>query len=695
MVKRAGIFLFTFAALFVFLWANLVPEKLNVRPGMVAPKNIVAPRETVNRIQTEIRREQAAAAVPEQYNQDPAITAWVLDGVRHTFDVMVEVATDTQGDSAAKAEKLKSLLPTKYPPEVFTAAAAANPEILSALAKETLEIVGQVLRLGVREEGLDLAVKQVSESVHLLDYPPELRNIAVQVAKAYLRPNVIFNREATERLRQKARDSVEPVKVLADQLIVWKGEPITEEHMAILRDLNLLGSQTIDPKLLIGLALFIGGLLAITIFYLHIFLPTVLKSDHQLLLLSLITIITLMIARGFGEWSPYLAPVATGTMLIAALLDARLAVLFSLLFSLLTGLLFENKFPVTLVALLSSAAGALSVTRLKERSDLTKAGLFVSLASVSAIVAAGLLNNAQWEREFGNALLEIIWGIANGLLSAVLTVGFLPFFENYFGITSSFKLLELTNPNHPLLKRMLLEAPGTYHHCVLVGNLAEAAAQVIGADPLLARAGAYFHDIGKIKRPYFFIENQVAGENPHDKTNPQLSAYIIISHVEDGRAYAEEYRLPKPVKDIIEQHHGNGLVAFFYHKALENQPPDGVNEGDFRYGGPKPQSKEAALVMLADAVEAAIRSVAKPTPQKVETTVKKIIQDRLADGQLDDSALTFRDLHHITATFVRVVSGIVHTRIEYPDMVKEFSKQRGVHGGNLCDERAGANTGNG
>jgi putative nucleotidyltransferase with HDIG domain len=258
-----------------------------------------------------------------------------------------------------------------------------------------------------------------------------------------------------------------------------------------------------------------------------------------------------------------------------------------------------------------------------------------------------------------------------------MMLGLLPYMEILFGITSPVRLLELANPNEPLLKRLLIEAPGTYHHSIMVGNLAEAAAQVVNADPLLVRVGAYYHDIGKIKRPYFFVENQMGRENPHKKIAPSLSTLIITSHVRDGLEQAREHKLPAGVQAIIEQHHGSSLVAYFYQQALEGDRAELVTEADFRYDCPKPQTKEAALVMLADSVEAAVRSLQKPTPSRVEAMARKIIKERLHDGQLDECDLTFKDLSTITATFIQVLGGIFHSRIEYPEnMITEIERRR-------------------
>ena len=263
-------------------------------------------------------------------------------------------------------------------------------------------------------------------------------------------------------------------------------------------------------------------------------------------------------------------------------------------------------------------------------------------------------------------LTDSLAGIINGFLGVILAIGLLPFIESAFGITTPIRLLELANPNHPLLKRLLLEAPGTYHHSILVGNLAETAADAVGADALLSRVASYYHDVGKIKRPEFFIENQLLISNPHDKMSPNLSALVITSHIKEGLELARQFKLPPAIRDIIEQHHGTTLVSYFYNQAVA-EAEDAVSEDNFRYEGPLPQTKEAALVMLADVVEAAVRSVADPTPGKIGGLIRKVIKERLDEGQLDQSDLTLKDLDQTAAVFAKVLTGVYHQRVPYPD----------------------------
>jgi putative nucleotidyltransferase with HDIG domain len=318
--------------------------------------------------------------------------------------------------------------------------------------------------------------------------------------------------------------------------------------------------------------------------------------------------------------------------------------------------------------LLMGIIGAEMVSHTHHRSTFMLTGLAISFANMLIVMSFGFVTRVETQV----MLLDMLYGAAGGLLSAILTIGTLPFFESAFDIITPIKLLELSNPNRPLMRRLLIEAPGTYYHSILVGNLAEAAAEDIGANALLCRVGAYYHDIGKLKRPYFFKENQLTAENPHDKITPNLSALIITSHVKDGIETAKKNKLPSSVIGIIEQHHGNTLVSYFYHKAQTAEGGNAVSEDKFRYNFKRPQTKEAAIVMLADSVEAYIRSLTEPSQEQVEQGVRKIIKDKLNDSQLDHCELTLKDLDRIAKSFIKVLGGIFHERIEYPENIKDI-----------------------
>jgi len=334
--------------------------------------------------------------------------------------------------------------------------------------------------------------------------------------------------------------------------------------------------------------------------------------------------------------------------------------------------------PLSLWHWWGGTVGIFSVLNTQQRGSIFISGFMVSLAHVMTVMGFGLINSS----EVAGVLTIAFYGLLNGLFCAILTVGSLPLWESVFDVVTPLKLLELSNPNHPLLKKLLIEAPGTYHHSIIVGNLSEAATGAVGGNALLARTGAFYHDVGKTSRPYFFKENQLTSENPHDKISPSLSSIIITSHVKDGLELAKKHKLPQEIANFIDQHHGNTLVAYFYHKAKSGENGDMVEEESFRYKGLKPQTKETAIVMLADSVEAAVRSLSAPNKEKIEKLINKIIKDKLEDGQLEESNLTLGELQKIKQSFVKVILGIFHERIEYPDLDIKEAKGRKAHESN-------------
>jgi len=397
-----------------------------------------------------------------------------------------------------------------------------------------------------------------------------------------------------------------------------------------------------------------------------------------LLVLKLGSFIASAVGSAFPYIEPgayyYVLPFAAGAMLVRIVLNSEVALIFSVVFAALVGFLFGNDFALFLFALLSCLAGAHWVRQLTVRTSMFRAGARLSMFNFMAIFAIHLVAG----REFDLGLLfELGFGLLGGLFAAVLVSGIIPLIEAAFRYTTNLKLVELANMNNPLLRELMILAPGTYHHSIIVGNLAEAAAETIGANPLLARVAAYYHDIGKAKKPLYFIENLSGGDNKHDKLTPSMSALILMAHLKDGVEMAREQRLGEALVDIIRQHHGTSLMKFFFERAKQRDERE-VDEHDYRYPGPKPQTREAALIMLADAVEAASRTLTDPTPARIQGMVQKIINNIFIDGQLDECELTLKDLHNIAKSFNRVLGGIFHHRIDYPEPVSKERSERGT-----------------
>jgi len=369
----------------------------------------------------------------------------------------------------------------------------------------------------------------------------------------------------------------------------------------------------------------------------------------------------------------YVIPLASISMLIAILLNQRLAIFITIILGLAISINVENSLNLAIMFLFGGLIGIFSTRNIRKRWHIIRSGILVGGVNALSIISISLLNNLNVD----SFLADGLWGFGNGILCVFIVMSILPLLEDIFNITTNITLLELSDMNHPLLKDMMVKAAGTYHHSLMVGNLAEAAAETVGANSLLARVGAYYHDIGKIAKAEYFTENHKAGSKVlHDKLTPSMSRLIITSHVKDGVELGRKYKLRRDILDFVEQHHGTGLVYYFFQKALERIEDDGVlKEEGFRYEGPKPQTRETAIVLMADSVEAASRSLTNPNPAKIEELVHRIINNKFIDGQLDECELTLRDLNKISGAFIRVLIGVTHTRIEYPDIDKAVKNE--------------------
>lgn len=589
--------------------------------------------------------------------------------------VFGEVPADIDGEhiDSYKVSELKSKSSIELSDADWYDLTTYSREDFNNLNHDALAILSQVMvnSGGVAEENLAQAKNAILAEINnnytatKLDVLEELFNDIPYYA------TLKVDTEATETAKAKILATVTPVyrTILKGEMIVSKGQVITEEQYDILYLMGYADEVNIS-KIAGSLAIILLVLLGITIIYMRTFCKDKYRDlgYMQILMLTVLVLVildelilsvTVSPSADISAQIGFLLPSAMGTMLVATLFNPNMAVFFNGIFAIFAGIL-TGDVQFVLLSLISGMVGAIGIIRLTERSDLYKTALYIALINVIAIGAWGILNRTIWDVIW----VGMLFGILNGVFSAVLTLGLLPLIESMFGVTTSIKLLELSNPNQPLLKKLMLEAPGTYHHSVMVGNLGEAAAEAVGADGLIVRVGAYYHDIGKIKRPYFFTENQFNGENPHDKISPTLSALIITSHVKDGVEMATEAKLPPMIIDMIAQHHGNSLISYFYQKAKETD--EEVREEDYRYEQPKPQTKEAAILMMADTVEAAVRSKTGATPGQIEGFIRTLIKGKLNDGQFDECDLTFKDLDKIAETFGRVINGIYHKRIEYP-----------------------------
>lgn len=688
----AGLF---FVALTVVLLVRTPVQQLEVSIGDPSPVDYFAPERVENKIATEKARKDAADAIGMLPKRDSSVQSQAEEFIKSVFTEVraVRALTDQTEQQKVAALQVRLRLGTAVPTEIIAGLIKASDQAIDLAQQDALSLTQLALSENVTTERAEQQKQQLdAEQAPFTPTTSDqlLRAFVKELVRGRIKTNMVNDPEGTADLRLQVAANVKPVMWDKGQRILTQGERVTEEQYAMLRTLGVAGGEQ-NNRSVFGSMLLAAITVGLTGLLLARFRPQVLATDARILLVGLIGLLTLLLCllmqsfRGtLGPGAAYLMPIAFSSILLTILSDKQVALFVSLLIAAL-GALFSEIEPLThaTVGIVGAAVGILAVGRVESRTDLYRAGLFVSIANMLSIMAlklmdaASLLDRAVW--------LDITLGAANGLIVGVLVTGALPLFETLFGVLTPLKLLELSNPNHPLLRKLLVEAPGSYHHTIFVANMCEAGAEAIGADAMLSRVGAYYHDIGKVKRPYFFVENQFGGENPHDKLPPSLSALIITSHVKDGVEMAREARLPREMLDFIKEHHGTMLVSYFYHMASKGGQSEYVLEDDFRYDGPKPQSKETAILMLADGCEASVRAMHQKSPlslEQIEAQVRRIFDDRLKQGQLEECDLTFRDLEVLVKTFVRVLSGVHHARIEYP------TEGGGAQGAPLLQPRA-------
>ncbi len=674
-VRRILIGAAVLVLLTVIIGVDYLPPRLMLVEGQPSPLDIEAPRtvEFVDQAKTAALRSEAMRSQPSVMRPLPVQVAAARAAADQIFAAIDAVRTHPTGSLAERVEAVRKASGVALSDTAARAAATIPKTAFTAARQAAINAVDGALAEGVRADDLPMARERARGIVRRSSLAPGLAALAAEVAVAVVRPTLEVDEPRTAERRQSAAELVPPVRtrVQRGQSILRKGDVVTPTHMAMLSAVGVYPPR-VTWTAVGGVSATVALLLCVTAVYLWQVQSEIWGNDRALVLWGLIVVGTISLAQVVDapRFSSYLMPAASGSMLIGILLRPRLAMFSSAVLALLVGLAASRQFAPVVVAFVGALVGVFATRQIHRRSDFGMAGLMVGIASATAALAAGLVDGLALRDMAGNAA----WAMGNGLLAAIITIGVLPFLEQLFGLVTPIKLLELANPAHPLLRRLQLEAPGTYHHSIMVGNLAEAAAESVGADALLVRVGTYYHDIGKLRRPAFFVENQMGIDNPHEKMAPSLSALTVSAHVRDGLDLAREYGLPESIEAFIPQHHGTALMTYFFHQAL--QRGDAFEEGAFRYEGPRPQTRETAIVMLADAVEAAVRSLNRPTPDRLEEVVRRLIREKLEDGQLDECALTFRDLNKIAAAFVRILAGILHPRLEYPDLEGELSRRR-------------------
>jgi hypothetical protein len=530
---------------------------------------------------------------------------------------------------------------------------------------------------------------------YVKDMSYNLVNLIVDMCQRMVQPNITLNRNETEKRKESAVQGIKPImyKFKAGEMLAREGERINANHMLIFKALESQRENRHVASVALGAALVVATfILMVYVLYLRNSRHGVINTNRNILFLSMVLLMVLVISKMWVFFSSthnyglplkmsaasavFSMPAATGAMIVCIFMGLEIALPFSMVASVCLAMLFGNRIEIVVFFLISNAMGAYWVQHCRERKVFITAGLKLGLLNTCLAAVINIYTSDFFSLKL---LADGALAFTSGLASAIVTIGVAPLLEMAFHYTTDITLLELANLDRPILRRLMLEAPGTYHHSVIVGSLVEAAAAEIGANPLLAKVCGYYHDIGKVKKPLYFIENQTNGKNKHDKLAPSMSSLILIAHIKDGIEIARQNKLGQAIVDTIQQHHGTSLISYFFNKAKQLKGAEAVKTDDFRYPGPRPQTIETGLVMLADVVEAASRTLENPTPARIQGLVQHLINKIFSDGQLDNCELTLKDLHSIAKTFNKILNGIHHHRIEYSDTpTKENGK--GKHG---------------
>lgn len=706
--------------------------------GDIAERDIKAPKDFFIEDQeaTLENRLKIAENVQIVYDYDPALYKQLSDKIDQAFAVPRKLYTIDPQTSEQNSPSLETIMGTRKKVEAILGL-PIDTAAFSILYKYNFDkeisdkiknILTEILQNGVvankelllKEEGKGIVLRTIDSSTEkVIDnlkifYGPDqsktmvriigapllkginynLNNLIVDICQQMLRPNITINRNETEKRIKQAAQKIKPVlyKIKQGEMILREGERVDERQIV---KLNALTSQLKEKSVMMAR----GGVAVMVFFSLLVLYVVSLKHNKilekyhnkNILFLSLMLILFLSIARiaapiagkmalnppllSIAADSIYLAlPLAAGAMTVCLFLEFQVAMYFALILSLMCAIIFSSRMEVFIFIFMSSITGGFWIKDCRERKIFITAGLKLALFNAGLAIALNIYS-AQPQLEISGMIRNVSLAALGGITAGIITAGLNPVLELLFSYTTDIKFLELSNLDQPIMRRLMIEAPGTYNHSVIVANLAEAAASAIGVSPLKTKVCAFYHDIGKLDKPLYFIENQTDGKNRHDKISPSMSALVLIQHTKKGVEYAQEYKLGQDVKDTIQQHHGTSLIRYFYNKGIKIHGEDAVKESDFRYPGPRPQTREAGIVMLADVVEAALRTLDRPTSARIQGRVQELINSIFADGQLEECELTLKDLHQIAKSFNKILTGLYHHRIEY-DKPQEVKREK-------------------
>lgn len=676
-----------YAAVLMIMLDAVAPQKYRVKPGEVSRSTITATKDVMDQVSYEAACKAARDSVSAIYRIDDEKRVSVINAVTDDF-AKVE---DARAQAIAQRNDWLKENPGSTAEQHQFSSAFINMLIgnlnISCSAEESVAAfikrrINNIMASGLSEEELIGERNAIAAALNneYSTVSAKIKTVAERILEKELVANYSLDETATDEAKLAAAAEVSQGSYLykQGQTIVRSGDIVTQAHIAMLEELGMLENDNVDIKLYLGVALLTLTVLLILGFYIAVYEPKMIQTPKKVLMLAILTVLSVLYSALIYPYQPGLAQIAICTVLVAVLLKPRVALVSNMALSVLLGVMATSGeaaqsqgVSTLIVSLIAGTAAVYLCKKPMHRMRIMLSGLVIGATGGLTSVFIGLV----FSSEIKTVLLSALWPALAGVISAVLCVGTLPVWEAVFDVLTPTKLLEITNPNQPLLRRLAIEAPGTHHHSIVVANLAESGAQAIGADIMLTRAGAYYHDVGKLAAPEAYTENQDEKlKSFHSMLLPAESAAIIRMHPTEGYELAQKYKLPKEICNIILEHHGTTLVGYFYAKALEMF--DDVNRADFMYPGPKPRSKEAAVIMLADSAEAAVRSLPDKSPECVREKINQILNDRISDGQFDECDISMLELRKLAAEFTQALSGVHHSRIEYPDLKKALEDNR-------------------
>jgi len=674
-VLLLAMLIFTLAALMIPFFTDQIDSQISA--GEVASREIVAPRSLTytSDVLTATQQEAAADSSAAIYSPpDTSIARNQLEDLRATLAYINSVRADSHATKGQKLTDLAALENIDLDQETAQRILDLSDSRWQAVQQEAIVVLEQVMRATIRENQLEEARDNVPTLVSL-SLPEDQAAIVSELVIGYVTPNSLYSEILTETARQQARESVAPVErsFVQGQTILLRGQIISETDLEALEQFDLVKSQTRWQDLVSAAAL---AILTLVYFLVYLSRNSMLTQDLRGLAVIIVLFIVFLVGGRFvvtnQSMVPYIYPLAAFSLVVASLFGTKNALVFTLPLCVLYAYDTPNAFELTLFNLLGSYSGVFALGAARRMTSFFWAAALIAFSEIMLILAFRI---PQPNADLINIAALVGIAVVNGIAASSLTVLLQYVLAQILGMTTALQLMEISRPDHPLLQFILRNAPGTYQHSLQVANLAEQAAEIIGADPLLTRVGAIYHDSGKALNPYFFIENQLPGnKNPHDTLDPVSSAQTIIRHVPDGAELARKYRLPRRIHDFIKEHHGTMKTRYQYAKAVEAADSDEslVDESQFSYPGPRPRSRETAILMLADGSEARVRAERPANENELRKVIKSVVEHRLSSGQLDETDLTLRDLDELIDSFTTTLRGIYHPRLEYPDAKKEL-----------------------